>query len=371
MIPSLSIGALAVANGVVLAGTGDTNDATDSYYGGGHPAFGRRRHSPGRSCRTSTDGAAGNHTLRRAWASRSSRSHRPTPSLVVAAASTAAEGARGECAERGLSRESRACTTRPTPACRGISAPSWPTATSPCSRSSFGLKRRDRGGVEPRSPGLLRRRAVSTATTASPDGINVELAWPGSPAPASPLQACPSARRKQRMPHLFAARLLCRLSRAICLPSQSTPPIATPASTRMCARSPGSSCANATVQFGSRLVSPPRSRPAAAARPSRRAATTWRLPRCRHAKRHDSSTPARSIFTAARSRVAASCATPRTPRTAASTRPASRLPSMRFAVGPAPLLYLGNDGGVYRSRRWRGRKPARHARPRTPRTSTT
>jgi len=34
-IPSLSIGALAVAGGVVLAGTGDPNDATDSYYGGG------------------------------------------------------------------------------------------------------------------------------------------------------------------------------------------------------------------------------------------------------------------------------------------------------------------------------------------------
>ena len=33
--PSLSVGALAVANGVLLAGTGDPNDATDSYYGGG------------------------------------------------------------------------------------------------------------------------------------------------------------------------------------------------------------------------------------------------------------------------------------------------------------------------------------------------
>ena len=34
-LPSLSIGALAVGNGVVLAGTGDPNDATDSYYGEG------------------------------------------------------------------------------------------------------------------------------------------------------------------------------------------------------------------------------------------------------------------------------------------------------------------------------------------------
>ena len=34
-VASLSIGALAVANGVILAGTGDTNDALDSYYGSG------------------------------------------------------------------------------------------------------------------------------------------------------------------------------------------------------------------------------------------------------------------------------------------------------------------------------------------------
>jgi hypothetical protein len=34
-IPSLSIGALALANGVLLAGTGDPNDNTDSYYGAG------------------------------------------------------------------------------------------------------------------------------------------------------------------------------------------------------------------------------------------------------------------------------------------------------------------------------------------------
>ena len=34
-LPSLSIGALSVANGVVLAGTGDPNDGSDSYYGEG------------------------------------------------------------------------------------------------------------------------------------------------------------------------------------------------------------------------------------------------------------------------------------------------------------------------------------------------
>jgi hypothetical protein len=35
VIPSLSIGALSVQNGVILAGTGDPNDATDSFYGSG------------------------------------------------------------------------------------------------------------------------------------------------------------------------------------------------------------------------------------------------------------------------------------------------------------------------------------------------
>ena len=35
VLPSLSIGALSVSGGVVLAGTGDPNDASDSYYGEG------------------------------------------------------------------------------------------------------------------------------------------------------------------------------------------------------------------------------------------------------------------------------------------------------------------------------------------------
>ena len=34
-MPSLSIGAISVNNGVILAGTGDPNDALDSYYGEG------------------------------------------------------------------------------------------------------------------------------------------------------------------------------------------------------------------------------------------------------------------------------------------------------------------------------------------------
>ncbi len=90
-IPSLSIGALTVANGVVLAGTGDTNDATDSYYGGGI----LRSADGGNSwtlVQSSTDGAAGNHTLVGLGFAQFAVSS-ANPALVVAAASTAAEGA--------------------------------------------------------------------------------------------------------------------------------------------------------------------------------------------------------------------------------------------------------------------------------------
>ena len=90
VIPSLSIGAVSVANGVVLAGTGDTNDASDSYYGQGilrSPDGGVTWTLAQRSY----DGVAGNHTFVGmgvagfAWSSTS-------PRLVVAAMSQAAEG---------------------------------------------------------------------------------------------------------------------------------------------------------------------------------------------------------------------------------------------------------------------------------------
>ena len=59
---SISIGALAVANGVVLAGTGDPNDATDSYYGSGI----LRSPDGGVTwsvAQQSMDGVAGNHSF--------------------------------------------------------------------------------------------------------------------------------------------------------------------------------------------------------------------------------------------------------------------------------------------------------------------
>jgi Protein of unknown function (DUF1573) len=89
-IPSLSIGAISVQSGVVLAGTGDPNDATDSFYGSG-----LLRSADGGLTWTliqnSRDGTAGNHSFSGlgfagfAWSS-------TTPGTVVAAVSQAAEG---------------------------------------------------------------------------------------------------------------------------------------------------------------------------------------------------------------------------------------------------------------------------------------
>jgi hypothetical protein len=91
VLPSLSIGAISVSGGVVLAGTGDPNDATDSYYGEGI-----LRSADGGATWTlaqqSNDGVAGHHSFVGlgvagfAWGSQS-------PNLVVAALSQSAEGA--------------------------------------------------------------------------------------------------------------------------------------------------------------------------------------------------------------------------------------------------------------------------------------
>ncbi len=93
-IPSLSIGALSMSNAsgndVLLAGTGDPNDAADSYYGEGI-----LRSADGGNTWTliqqSNDGVAGNHSFAGlsvagfAWSS-------STPTTVVAALSQSAEG---------------------------------------------------------------------------------------------------------------------------------------------------------------------------------------------------------------------------------------------------------------------------------------
>ena len=89
-IPSLSIGAISVQSGVILAGTGDPNDASDSFYGSG-----LLRSADGGLTWTliqnSLDGTAGNHSFSGlgfagfAWSS-------AAPGTVVAAVSQAAEG---------------------------------------------------------------------------------------------------------------------------------------------------------------------------------------------------------------------------------------------------------------------------------------
>jgi len=89
-IPSLSIGAISVQSGVILAGTGDPNDASDSFYGSGL----LRSADNGVTwtlIQDSQDGGAGNHLFSGlgfagfAWSI-------ATPGTVVAAVSQAAEG---------------------------------------------------------------------------------------------------------------------------------------------------------------------------------------------------------------------------------------------------------------------------------------
>jgi hypothetical protein len=89
-IPSLSIGAISVQSGVILAGTGDPNDASDSFYGSGL----LRSADNGVTwtlIQNSQDGIAGHHLFSGlgfagfAWSTMS-------PATVVAAVSQAAEG---------------------------------------------------------------------------------------------------------------------------------------------------------------------------------------------------------------------------------------------------------------------------------------
>ena len=90
VIPSLSIEAVSVSSGVVLAGTGDPNDASDSYYGSGllRSADGGLTWT---LIQSSQDGVAGSHLFTGlsfagfAWSSSS-------PASVVAAVSEATEG---------------------------------------------------------------------------------------------------------------------------------------------------------------------------------------------------------------------------------------------------------------------------------------
>ncbi len=92
-IPSLSIGAISAQSGIVLAGTGDPNDATDSFYGSGllRSTDGGTTWSLIQESQDSDVSAAGNHSFIGlgfagfAWST-------VAPGTVVAAVSQAAEG---------------------------------------------------------------------------------------------------------------------------------------------------------------------------------------------------------------------------------------------------------------------------------------
>jgi hypothetical protein len=92
-IPSLSIGAISANDGIVLAGTGDPNDATDSFYGSGllRSADGGSTWTLIQESQDSDVSAADNHSFVGlgfagfAWST-------TTPGTVVAAVSQAAEG---------------------------------------------------------------------------------------------------------------------------------------------------------------------------------------------------------------------------------------------------------------------------------------
>ena len=89
-IPSLSIGALSVSNNLILAGTGDPNDALDSYYGSGI-----LRSADGGATWTlvhqSHDGVYGNHSFVGLGFAAFAWSNAASP-VAVAAVSDAAEG---------------------------------------------------------------------------------------------------------------------------------------------------------------------------------------------------------------------------------------------------------------------------------------
>ena len=160
-IPSLSIGAISVQSGVVLAGTGDPNDASDSFYGSG-----LLRSADGGLTWTliqnSQDGVAGNHSFSGlgfagfAWSS-------ATAGTVVAAVSQAAEGVLVNCSGRDQQRYG----TLLLDGCRRYVAYVHDHGRQPDCADSATIRRRpwwkgcDRGRLESCSSALLRRDSVS------------------------------------------------------------------------------------------------------------------------------------------------------------------------------------------------------------------
>ena len=159
--PSLSIGALSVYNGIILAGTGDPNDASDSYYGSGilRSADGGLTWTLATQAVDSSDSHPsfqGESIAGFAWSTL-------TPNLVVVAVSQAAEERSGQRGKFDVQLQGPVLLHR----CGRDLAdvhhhghrPVDPAVTAfrkRCRRSG-----RDVGGLEPRSTAFLRGGAIS------------------------------------------------------------------------------------------------------------------------------------------------------------------------------------------------------------------
>ena len=197
VIPSLSIGAVSVQSGVVLAGTGDPNDATDSFYGSG-----LLRSTDGGLTWTliqqSNDGAAGNHSFVGlgfagfAWSS-ASPGHRSRRRLA---------GGGRHSRQRARRHQQRHGTLLFDRRRRDLAdvhdhGRQPDRAASAVRRTRARRQRGDLGGVEPHPPALLRGHSLSRLLRVGGrrhlDATGASTRQPGSPSPpAQPTRTAPA-----------------------------------------------------------------------------------------------------------------------------------------------------------------------------------
>ena len=339
VIPSLSIGALTLANGILLAGTGDTNDATDSYYGGGI-----LRSPDGGLTWTliqgSNDGAAGNHTFVGLGFAQFAVSS-ANPALIVAAASTAAEGTVVN-APNALSREQGLYYS----ADAGLT---WHLATVmdgnlPVQTSSAGLSGATAVVWNPI------RHAFYAAIQfhgyyASPDGITwTRLAQ--QPGPGLTPQACPATAAGSACPILRGALAVQPLTGDLFALTVDAAERDTGLYQDVCALT-GTACASPTVQFATRLNAAPLETGSGS---TVIAQGSYNLTLAAVPTQNDTLLYAGTIDLY-RCSLAAGCPLRNTTNAEnGCLNPAGVAPAQHaFAAGPATLLFLGNDGGLYRT----------------------
>ena len=339
VIPSLSIGALIVANGIVLAGTGDTNDATDSYYGAGI-----LRSADGGTTwtvvQTSTDGAAGNHTLAglgfAAFAVSSAN-----PSLIVAAASTAAEGTLVNApnaqtrvqglyysADAGLSwhlstlMDGNIVTQSPSFGSNGATAVVW----NPVRRSFYAA-------------------VQYHGYYGSPDGVTwTRLAQ--QPGAGLTQTACPASPASSACPLFRGALAVQPVTGDLFALTVDSTNRDTGLYQDACALT-GTACASAMVQFATKLPSAPLETGSGSMVIPQ---ASYNLTLAAVPAANDTILYAGTVDLY-RCSLAAGCVLRNTTNAEnGCLNPAGVFPSQHaLAAGPAPLLFLGNDGGVYRS----------------------